>query len=167
MKTTDKHVFFYGGFLSNFAEAHFTYVGFGEFHEFFCSEQCFMWCKAKFFGDEEIAQAILAEKSDPMKCKMLGRDVKNYNDEEWSKVRYYYMYKAVHAKFSQNKPLADALLNLKYDGKKFVEASPSDGIWGIRLGLDTPNEILDDETKWKGTNLLGEVITKVREDMFM
>ena len=61
MTTTDKHVFFYGGFPSNFAEAHFTWTAFNETHEFFCTEQAFMWAKAKTFQDNETAEKILAD----------------------------------------------------------------------------------------------------------
>jgi len=165
MTTTDKHVFFYGGFLSNFAESIFDYTDFGETHEFFCSEQCFMWCKAKFFGDNETAEKILAEKSDPMVVKMLGREVKNYDDEKWDSVRFRYMFNAVYAKMSQNIPMKEALCNPKYDGKTFVEASPYDAIWGIKLGMKTPLDVLDDERNWRGKNLLGQVINKVREKL--
>lgn len=162
MKYIGNYVFFYGGYLSNFAEAHFVLSDFGETHEFFCSEQAFMWAKAKFFGDESTANAILSEKTDPMTCKSLGRMVQNYDDGRWASVRYEYMKKAVFEKFRQNTPMLKALCDSKNDGKTFVEASPTDGIWGIRLGLNTQDNVLLDEKNWRGTNLLGKVINDVR-----
>lgn len=162
MKTIGNYVFFYGGILSNFTKAHFKMEMFCEIHEFFCSEQAFMWLKAKYFRDEETAKLILAEKSDPKKVKMLGRQVRNYDDEQWAAVRRRFMEIAVLAKFKQNKPMADALCDKAYNGKTFVEASPIDTIWGIGLGLDTEDSVLVDETKWRGTNLLGQVVGSVR-----
>ena len=162
MKTIGNYVFFYGGFLSNFAKARFKMGMFCEIHEFFCSEQAFMWMKAKYFHDEDTAKLILAEKSDPMKVKMLGRQVRNYDDEQWAAVRRRFMEIACLAKLKQNKPMADALCDKAYNGKTFVEASPIDTIWGIGLGLDTADSVLVDETKWRGTNLLGQVIGSVR-----
>ena len=84
MIVTDKYVFFYGDWPSNFTNASFKWTHFNETHEFFCTEQAFMWAKAKFFGDEEIAAHILAEGNtknpDPMTCKSLGRMVRNYDE---------------------------------------------------------------------------------------
>ena len=55
-RVTDKYVFFYGSFLSNFARCKFYWSFDGEEHEFFCTEQAFMWAKAKFFGDVDTAK---------------------------------------------------------------------------------------------------------------
>ena len=94
-----------------------------------------MWCKAKYFKDEYTAEKILEEKDDPLKCKQLGRSVKNYNDDAWDKVRYQYMLECNWQKYSQNKDLETELTDHKYDNKTFVEASPTDGVWGIKMGL--------------------------------
>ena len=165
MKEIGNYVFFYGNFLSNFAEAHFKMRVCEETNEFFCSEQAFMWFKAKYFKDNETANLILEEKYDPMKVKMLGRRVKNYNDESWSNVRRKFMEISVLNKFKQNKSMSDKLCDKRYDGKIFVEASPTDTIWGIGLGLKTDDVILGDKSKWRGTNLLGQVIGSVRDQL--
>ena len=57
--------------------------------------------------------------------------------------------------------LREKLLDPKFDGKTFVEASPYDRIWGVGLAQDDP--AIDDERNWKGRNLLGKAITEVRD----
>ena len=172
-RVTDTHVFFYKKWLSNFGKCKFRWrypyllpnaLDLGE-QEFFCTEQAFMWAKAKFFDDECSAQKILevSDRSrDPMVCKRLGRKVKNYVDSEWDKVRYKYMLEPNVERFRQDDNLKAKILDPKFEGKTFVEASPLDGIWGIRLGMETPLNELDDESKWNGKNLLGQVITEAR-----
>ena len=155
MKVTEKHILFWDGVFSNFEPCYIK----NEYGEFFTSEQFFMYRKAMYFGDKEIANQIYNEKI-PGKCKKLGRKIVSFDKDEWFLVCEKIMERAVYDKFSQNKDLLEELLDTKYDGKKFVEASPYDDIWGIKLGQDNPDA--DDETKWRGLNLLGKVLDKVR-----
>lgn len=163
IKTTDKYAFFYTEWPSNFAKTHFKWSAFSEEHEFFCTEQAFMWAKAKFFNDEDTAKKILAEEVDPMVCKSLGRQVKNYDDAKWNAVRYDYMLKVNIEKYLQDELLQKKILDSKFDGKTFVEASPTDRIWGCGLSVSDP-KILN-EKNWTGRNLLGKVITEVRKNI--
>lgn len=120
-----------------------------------------MWAKAKYFGDNDSAARIL-EAVDPLKCKQLGRLVKGYDDKQWSLVRYSFMHDANFEKYSQDTKLKEKLLDPAFDGKEFVEASPTDCVWGIGFAqVDAPN----DESKWLGQNLLGKVITQVRDEI--
>ena len=157
---TDKHVFFYTEWPSNFTKTSFVWEAFGESHHFFCTEQAFMWAKAKHFGDDEIAEKILAEEDNPMVCKSLGRQIKNYNDQEWSKVRYDYMLKVNIEKYWQDEVLQKKIIDPKFDGLTFVEASPTDRIWGVCLRQSDPS--IEDSKNWKGQNLLGKVVTEAR-----
>merc|ERR1712228_50987 len=61
-------------------------------------------------------------------------------------------------KFSQNAELKKLLLATK--NKILVEASPYDTIWGIGLKSDDP--AAQNPKQWKGTNWLGQAITKAR-----
>lgn len=166
LKITDKHIFFYTEWPSNFQKVKFTWKAFNDMPDFFCTEQAFMWAKAKYFGDEEIAAEILklqSEGNTPMNCKNLGRQVKGYDDKAWSEVRYDFMYQVNLCKYIYDQKLRQKILNPEFSGKTFVEASPIDKIWGIGLGMETDLKTLDNEKNWKGTNFLGKVLTDVRD----
>lgn len=158
MKVTDKHIFFWGEWPSNWFKCHFTVDG----REFFNSEQYFMWVKAITFGDTEIAEEILLKGKNPKVAKSLGRKVKNYDDKVWNEKRYQVMVDANMLKYSQNKDLKELLLNKELEGKHFCEASPLDTVWGLGVG---ESEALDDQSNWKGQNLLGKVLDEVREKL--
>jgi ribA/ribD-fused uncharacterized protein len=158
VKIYDKHVAFWGSAFSNFYPCHFQE---GDWH-WISSEQCFMAKKAEYFKDAEILEEILKAET-PEKAKKLGRKVKNFDAEKWSKVCFDKMYDAVYAKFSQNSDLKELLLSSDYEGKGFVEGSPFDGIWGVKMDWRNPD--IDNEENWQGQNLLGKVLNKVREDL--
>lgn len=169
-RVTDTHVFFYKKWLSNFGICKFFWSYYDDkkaVHSgtFVCTEQAFMWAKALHFGDLETAHQIYqeshAQKPSPMKCKNLGRQVKNYDDNEWSRVRYNVMRDVNLAKYRQNKDLCKKLFNPDFWRKTFVEASPIDCIWGV--GLDLSNDRIVDPTNWRGQNLLGKALTEVRD----
>jgi ribA/ribD-fused uncharacterized protein len=125
-----------------------------------CAEQFMMYQKAILFGDKEIAQKILKE-SLPMKQKYLGRKVRNFDEQVWEKHCRDIVYKGNYAKFTQNKHLLKKLLETA--GTTLVEASPYDTIWGI--GLDETHPHAKDRSKWRGENRLGEILTRLREDL--
>ena len=155
---TNTHAFFYREWPSNFHNDPFVMDG----HKFQWSEQAFMYLKAKFFKDDDTAEKILLAKT-PMEAKTLGRQVKNYVDAEWDKVRYDAMLKANRERFAQNPAVKIQLLEHRFDGKTFVEASPVDRIWGI--GMAQGERGIDDEKNWLGQNLLGKVLTQVRNEL--
>jgi len=162
MKVTDKYVYFWGEFPSNWYPCHFTIPSEGsEKKVFFNSEQYFMYIKAITFGDTEIAEEILLKGKNPKTAKALGRKVKNYDDKVWNEKRYQVMVDANMLKYSQNENLKEMLLNKEFDGKKFCEASPKDRIWGVGLSENDP--LIDDEKNWLGTNLLGKVLDETRK----
>jgi hypothetical protein len=160
MRVTDKHIFFWGEWPSNWYPCVFNAEYEGKKYTFYNSEQYFMFIKAKTFGDEEIAEKILSKGKNPKTAKALGREVKNYDDKEWDKIRYDIMVTANYFKYSQNEELKEMLLNPEFNGKHFVEASPYDGIFGIKC---SETEALDDKSNWNGRNLLGKALDEVRE----
>lgn len=149
----DGFAFFWGGPLSNWFKSPF----FIEDLLFHTSEHYMMYEKATLFQDTVAAKSILASK-DPKKVKAIGRTVKNYNEELWSQHRFDVVYEGCLEKFLQNPELAKVLLAT--EGLELVEASPYDTVWGIGLLASDPNAII--KARWKGTNLLGLVLEKVR-----
>jgi hypothetical protein len=159
MITTPTHLFFYGARpFNNWVRTPrqirepFTGLTFDS------SEQYFMFLKAKHFLDHITADLILAEK-DPKAAKELGRQVKGYVEEVWAKVREGAMTHACYLKFSQNPEWGKILLGT--GDRTIVEASPIDTIWGV--GLAEKDPLILDEKNWKGLNLLGKSLVKVRE----
>ncbi len=80
------------------------------------------------FKDAEKAKEILAATT-PRDHKRLGRQVQNYDQDEWTAVGDDYMFEGIKAKFSQNSELRRQLLLTC--GWTLVEASPRDTKWGI------------------------------------
>ena len=151
----DNHVAFFGSAFSNFYKCKFIEGG----KEWISSEQCFMAKKAEFFGDDEMYEAILKSKT-PRDAKKYGRLVKNFDADKWMEVCFDKMYEACYAKFSQNEELKEFILSEEFEGKGFIEGSPFDAIWGVKMDWRNPD--IDNELCWKGKNLLGKVLDKVR-----
>lgn len=164
MRITDKYVFFYKDWLSNYQKTNF-YLPSKEcpIFAFRTTEQAFMYFKALCFKDFKTAEEIYNCGENPDKCRQLGRRVMWYNDEVWSIVRYKLFYELNYQKYSQDNKLKDKLLNPQFDDKTFVEASPIDKIWGV--GLDENNPLIDDESNWKGKNYLGQILTNIRKKL--
>ncbi len=161
MKITDKYVFFYKDWLSNYETTDFYYPSVEvPIFNFTSTEQGFMYFKALYFEDYRIADEIYNTLANPGLCRKLGRKVAGYDDEAWANVRYQIFNDLVYQKYLQDKKLQEKLLSPEFDGKLFVEASPIDRIWGI--GLDENNPDILDETKWLGLNCLGKIITNTR-----
>lgn len=156
---SNKYVVFWGGIFSNWYPCIFEYDGF----KWSSSEQCFMALKAKYFGDEEIYEAILACGDNPKEAKKLGRKVKNFDSAKWDEVKEQMMYDACYAKFSQNEDLKKFMLDPMFDGKHFVEGSPYDNVWGS--GIHWADDFAHDEKAWTGLNLLGKTLDKVKENL--
>lgn len=127
---------------------------------FYSSEQYMMYHKALLFNDKEVASKILST-TNQRKQKELGRLVRGFQEEVWMKKRERIVYNGNLLKFQQNPTLKDYLLDTS--GKILVEASPNDSIWGIGLGLEQTESA--DVKNWKGLNLLGYILTSIREEM--
>jgi ribA/ribD-fused uncharacterized protein len=120
-----------------------------------------MYLKAEYFNDWETAQEIVDLGQIPKTAKDLGRKVKGYDEREWAKVRENMMYNAVFLKFTSSLELQEKLLDT--GNKILVEGTPMDPVWGVMVHWKD-DRILD-ERNWKGQNLLGKVLMRVRQDL--
>jgi ribA/ribD-fused uncharacterized protein len=116
--------------------------------------------KARLFGDEAIRAKILASAS-PRDHKALGRKVSGFVAETWDRSCLDIVVRGNMAKFSQNPAMKAALLAT--GDKLLVEASPLDTIWGVGLRADDPR--VHDRATWRGKNLLGEALMRVRAEL--
>lgn len=142
--------FSYKDFLSNFYPCRIEYDG----EVFYSSEQLFMACKAVYFGDIATYERILMTSS-PKEAKKLGRQVKNFDAEEWNYAKEPIMMFCLRLKFDQNEPMRRELVNLS-NGRYFVEASPWDKEWGV--GLEEHDPRVQSVSSHRGLNKLGRAL---------
>jgi ribA/ribD-fused uncharacterized protein len=139
--------------FSQWSPADFTVDGI----RYNCNEQWMMAEKARLFGDTENEKLIL-ETDSPREQKKLGKMVTPFDADRWNVVARLAVLIGNRHKFDQMPDAKEALMKTK--GTLLVEASPYDVIWGIGLN--------DFDAKcgkpWRGTNWLGEVLTKLREE---
>jgi len=144
--------------VSPFSQWHRCLFTAGEL-TFICAEQYMMHGKAILFGDREIAAEIIAA-DHPKTHKALGRKVKGFDDKVCKANREAIVLAGNRLKFEQNPDLKAALLATR--GTVLVEASPYDRIWGIGLAAKDPRA--QNEATWQGQNLLGKILTKLRDE---
>ena len=153
----EEFTFFWPGPFSQWAKSPFKDT---DGREFNCAEQYMMYYKAMYFNDIETAERIMLTDSPKLQQKH-GREVKGFIKEEWDKVARDIVYQGNYLKYTQNLDYKKMLFATK--GTTLVEASPYDCIWGI--GLDRKDPKRFDRSNWRGTNWLGETLTRVRDDL--
>jgi ribA/ribD-fused uncharacterized protein len=126
--------------------------------EYATAEHYMMWSKAMLFGDNEIADQVLAA-AHPHRAKTLGRQVRGFDQAVWEAWRYATVVAGSVAKFGQHADLRSYLLGT--GDRVLVEASPVDRIWGIALAADDPRAA--DPAQWRGQNLLGFALMDARD----
>uniref|UniRef100_A0A1I7U845 DUF1768 domain-containing protein n=1 Tax=Caenorhabditis tropicalis TaxID=1561998 RepID=A0A1I7U845_9PELO len=149
--------------FSNFYPASFNAEIDGKSVEYNCNEQYFMYHKALLAGDSKSAEKILKMEK-PLLMKKAGRELEMSEKmlKEWSSKSGDVMFNGCLQKFSQNQNLRLSLF--RTNGMILAEASATDKIWGI--GLSVSDKRSEDRKQWKGANKLGEILQKVRDNMW-
>lgn len=130
-------------------------------------DMCLFW-RHHPTGDGKLAESCLSQwwmqefcysvtKYCCMEQFMMEQKAKLFEDE----AKYSIVLNGNWRKFSQNRDLREFLLST--GDSVLAEASPYDGIWGIRLAADA--EDARNPLKWKGDNLLGFALMEVRDEL--
>lgn len=137
--------------FSNFFPASFVI----EDYEYANVEQYFQFTKATECGYDRLARKVLL-KDNPWYCKTMGgRATVNNN---WKSMRLRTLYKGIFAKFDQNGPLKQVLMDT--EGLNLYEAT-TDLYWGCGIDIDSDKW---DSGEWHGENVCGKILVKVREE---
>ncbi len=163
-KITDiKYLFFWGhtpkqkGIVDKSCFSQWFPAEFSENGDIYKTAEHYMMVqKARLFGDESAAAAILAT-NHPNQAKLLGRKVLGFNEQRWDEKKYTIVLQANRLKFDTHPELKAFLLSAK--NRVLVEASPYDKVWGIGLSADTSEA--QDPKRWQGENLLGFALTEL------
>lgn len=127
---------------------------------FVTAEQWMMVCMARLFEDDEMAGQIMAS-DDPATQKRLGQGVRGFDHQVWHEHRIDIVYRGNFEKFRQNEGAARQLKGTA--PAMLVEANPRDWNWGNGLTLDDPGN--HQPSVWKGYNLLGRILTRIRHEI--
>jgi ribA/ribD-fused uncharacterized protein len=121
-----------------------------------CSEQQYMYKKAMYFLDKDMAEKIL-KLTDPKHIKAAGKLVRGFDEQIWDRVCVDKMLETVRDKFNNSRL---KVYLLECENATFVEASPYDRKWGI--GLSKFEALRVEPKLWPGENLLGKVLNFVQ-----
>ena len=159
VKSNDKWIVFGGVhssyyFLSNYYCAPIQYrdIKFDDL------EHAYQYAKAIEFNDINSSEAILCART-PSTAKLIGSKVKNFNTNEWNKVKENIMTHLLKIKFAPGTDMANKLLATA--GKSLAEAGQSPT---YSIGMSLNNKDLFKYDKW-GKNVLGNLLMKVREEL--
>ena len=148
---------FYTG-MSMFSNFYNSPIHIGTTRTYRTAEHFYQTWKAAYFDDKERWDMIMAEPR-PGKAKHLARTIKNFDKGAWQIVAPQIMESVLMKKFQQNLEARRKLLDT--GDALIVEASEFDPFWGS--GLNIMDDSHSDITKWRGANVLGQILMKVRE----
>jgi len=158
MELKERFTFFWSGVFSQWHPSPFVIDGV----TYNCAEQYMMAEKARLFRDTT-REAMIMTSPDPSDQKRYGRQVMGFDFTKWNAAAKDIVYRGSHAKFTQNPDLLAHLMATA--GSTLVEASPADEVWGIGLRKNDKRAL--NRSQWRGTNWLGEVLTKLRENLLV
>ena len=114
--------------------------------------------KARIFGDLATRNKIIAA-SDKYDILRLGKSIFGYDERRWRNVCYAVAVCGNFYKFSEDVNCKEALLSTK--NLILVKDSDYDTFWGV--GCSRKNPQIKNPGNWKGKNMLGFALMKVRD----
>lgn len=156
MKQTTQNYFFWSA--ADFASLDYPAPIVHKELEFANCKQHYEWCKARFFEDA-IAGKEIEEALNAKEVISASRKIKGFDEAIWQTVARSFMYMSNYMKFKKNIDLKEKLMDSHPRRLVFIDTGK---IWGVQLDLETAH--IDDHTKWQGSNALGDILTRLRED---
>ena len=141
--------------LSNFYPAPFTHEGI----RYISSEQFIQASKAKFFNDADTYNQIMGC-STSLECKRTSRQIRNLDINRWEHVAGNICQPGIRAKFLQNPPAMDTLINKT--GMKTIVECAADKLWGTGIPLNDPTCL--DPQKWITQGIMGRILENIRSE---
>lgn len=123
-----------------------------------CTQHFLMAEKTRLLHDSD-ALTLILKAGHPDEVKQLEYRGQIFEPNLWDGYYFEIIRRANMAKFTQNSQLGDYLTSTQ--GKYLVEADPDDADLGIGMPKDHPDIMHPD--KWRGKNLLGFTLSKVRD----
>ena len=118
-------------------------------------------CKAPKFEDYKLWHDIVAGYPTAHEISKASRCVLNFNHDEWSNAAVEHMKVSLQYKFWGNKMAREYLLQT--GDMHLIFTSADQPFWGT--GLDFPDPMNHDEANWKGHNVLGKLLSNIRDDI--
>jgi ribA/ribD-fused uncharacterized protein len=114
--------------------------------------------KAEKFDESEVEKIMKAKTTKAVKA--IGKKIKNFNQEEWDKIKYGIMQEGIKAKFVQHPELRKQLQET--GDRKIGYADARNVFWGI--GSSEGIEKSKHPEKWRGKNMIGHILMELREE---
>lgn len=130
-----------------------------EGQQYSCNEQYFQSAKAILFNDLATADKIMKEK-DPVKMSLYGKSVKGFRKDVWQNKAHDILKKVNVCKYEQNEIARDALVAT---GTKRLGEASIDSYYGI--GVHLHNKDVLNHVKWSGQNVMGSILTEIRDSI--
>ena len=115
--------------------------------------------KAEKFDESEVEKIMKAKTTKAVKA--IGKKIKNFNQEEWDKVKYGIMQEGIKSKFVQYPELRKQLQET--GDRKIGYADARNIFWGI--GSSESVEKSKHPEKWRGKNMIGHILMELREEL--
>ena len=123
-------------------------------------EHAYQYAKASRYKDTVAEEQILCA-STPAEAKQIGYHVRNFDRDDWDKVKSDVMLELLRIKFSTGSKMAKLLQDTS--GKSLAEAGRSKS---FGIGMSLWNKNIFDTSKWpKNCNILGKCLMEVRREL--
>ena len=123
------------------------------------SEQFIQQQKAQLFGDR-VTEAKIMSALNPLQCKKEGRNVRNFDQNNWNSNAKSLCLPGIKAKFEQNEWLRKLLLST---ANEILAEASYDEVWGTGKSFYHKDCTIKD--KWTSIGIVGEMLMEIRANL--